>query len=77
MASPHSKFWGGDVSPVPPRFTPLTRLPDPFALTVCLFEKLESIIRRHFAYRLSLSGTGECLDVIDAECNLKQFDGLT
>jgi len=29
------------------------------------------------AYRLSGSGIVECLEIIDVECSLKQFDGLT
>jgi len=29
------------------------------------------------AYRLPGTGIVECLEIIDVECNLKQFDGLT
>jgi len=29
------------------------------------------------AYRLSVTGIVECLEITDVECNLKQFDGLT
>jgi len=29
------------------------------------------------AYRLSVTGIVECLEITDVGCNLKQFDGLT
>jgi len=42
---------------------------------VCQKWKVKLIFRG--AYRLSWTGIVECLEIIDVECNLEQFDGLT
>jgi len=42
---------------------------------LCQEWKVKRIFRG--AYRLSGTGIVECLEVIDVECNLKQFDALT
>jgi len=42
---------------------------------LCQKWKVKLIFRG--SYRLSGTGIVECLEIIDVECNLKQFDGLT